>query len=140
MGAFDGSELAGLGWSKLKRLGTDHGLTEAQIDRCLEQRSPKLALIELLQELREEGGGGAGERCVIICLEEHSPLEARYLYLKGCLQTAHRATERCSAVFRASGVGFERGVFWRLRAMLLGKGNTRVVSVHRVICRALINL
>ena len=61
MVGFDGSELAGLGWSKLKRLGEEHGLADAQIDGCLEQRSPKLALIELLQGLQEQD---SREQCV----------------------------------------------------------------------------
>ena len=61
------------GWSKLKRLASTHGLTEAQIDQCLEQCSPKGALIELLAPVHT---------CAFYNIEHsHTPLELHYSLL-----------------------------------------------------------
>ena len=81
LSSFDSNELAGLGWSELKRLGTKHGLMEAQIDECLEKRSPKLALIELLQELRERDGGQE-QYVIVLSLSFTLTITRTYLYFR----------------------------------------------------------
>ena len=53
-------ELGAMGWSSLKRLAAARGLSETEIDGCLEQPQPKHALIELLTSLSADGDSGTG--------------------------------------------------------------------------------
>ena len=93
--AFGAAELGEMGWSKLKRLAESHGLTEEQIDRCLEQPKPKVALIELLSaggdgQHKEDdalgddapaqdgdGTGAAASRALLQCVARTTRLEQR---------------------------------------------------------------
>ena len=95
MATFCAAELGGMGWSKLKRLAESHGLTEEQIDRCLEQPKPKVALIELLSAGGDEqpkdgeslgddaplqsddGMGAAASRALLQCVARTTRLEQR---------------------------------------------------------------